>query len=362
MGAAVELHGIKKSFGSVNVIDGVDLAVEQGEFVVFVGPSGSGKSTLLRVIAGLESTTSGDIIIDDHNVTYAEPSDRGIAMVFQSYALYPHMNVFENIAFNLRLAKTPKSEVDRLVLDAARILKLEALLDRSPAQLSGGQRQRVAIGRAIVRQPKVFLFDEPLSNLDAGMRVEMRLEIERLHRELGAAMVYVTHDQVEAMTLADRIVALDDGHIQQIGSPLELYKNPSNLFVAGFIGSPKMNLVTGKVGQVASENSVELDGKAQVKISASVSGQASGDVVTVGIRPEAVKIVQAGQADAIQAEIEAIERLGNVTYVYADAGMSQLVTIQVDAEFSHNIGDKLAIAFAPEQLHLFDKDGQVITP
>jgi len=360
MGAAVELHNIKKSFGSVSVINGVDLAVEQGEFVVFVGPSGSGKSTLLRVIAGLERTTSGDIIINDQNVTFAEPSDRGIAMVFQSYALYPHMTVFENIAFNLRLSKYSKADVNKRVMEAAKILKLEELLVRSPAQLSGGQRQRVAIGRAIVREPKVFLFDEPLSNLDAGLRVEMRLEIERLHRELGAAMIYVTHDQVEAMTLADRIVALDDGHIQQIGTPLELYKNPSNLFVASFIGSPKMNLVTGKIGQTAGVNSVDMDGTAQLKIVANVSGQSGGDLVTVGFRPETVKIVQATENGAIHAKIEAMERLGNVTYVYADVGLSQLLTIQVSADFTPEIGDQLSIALDPEQFHLFDKSGNII--
>ncbi|MEO9820968.1 MAG: sn-glycerol-3-phosphate ABC transporter ATP-binding protein UgpC [Paracoccaceae bacterium] len=360
MNAAVELHDIKKSFGAVSVIDGVDLKVAQGEFVVFVGPSGSGKSTLLRVIAGLESTTSGDIIIGDQNVTYAEPSGRGIAMVFQSYALYPHMNVFENIAFNLRLSKLSGEEIKKQVMEAARILKLEALLERSPAQLSGGQRQRVAIGRAIVREPKVFLFDEPLSNLDAGLRVEMRLEIERLHRELGAAMIYVTHDQVEAMTLADRIVALDNGHIQQIGSPLELYKNPSNLFVASFIGSPKMNLVTGKVGASASTNSVDLDGVAQLTISTNLSGHSSGDVVTVGFRPEDVSFVEATDPGGIPAVIETIERLGNVTYVYADAGLSELLTIQAAASFEHGVGDKVSIAFDPTQSHFFDKDGQKI--
>lgn len=361
MSAAVELHGIQKSFGYLNVIDGVDLMVEQGEFVVFVGPSGSGKSTLLRVIAGLESTTAGDIIINEQNVTYADPSDRGIAMVFQSYALYPHMNVYENIAFNLRLAKMSKADVDKRVQDAAKILKLEELLERSPAQLSGGQRQRVAIGRAIVRKPKVFLFDEPLSNLDAGLRVEMRLEIERLHRELGAAMIYVTHDQVEAMTLADRIVALDDGHIQQIGTPLELYKNPSNLFVAGFIGSPKMNLITGKIEQSASGNTIAMDGAAKVRIAAFVKGRTIGENVTVGIRPEALEIVDAAGGEAFQAKIETIERLGNVTYVYADAGLSGLLTIQVAADFAHDIGDRLSIAFSPDQLHLFDKNGRVIT-
>lgn len=360
MSAAVELHNVKKSFGSVVVIDGVDLKIEQGEFVVFVGPSGSGKSTLLRVIAGLESATDGDVIIDNQNVTYADPADRGIAMVFQSYALYPHMNVYENIAFNLRLAKLSKIEIDKRVKDAAKILKLEPLLERSPAQLSGGQRQRVAIGRAIVRKPKVFLFDEPLSNLDAGLRVEMRLEIERLHRKLGAAMIYVTHDQVEAMTLADRIVALDDGHIQQIGSPLELYKNPNNLFVAGFIGSPKMNLVTGKIEQTTSGNSVEMDGTAQLKLATSPKGQNMGAKVTVGIRPEAMKFIEPTSDKGFQVKIEGVERLGNVTYVYVDAGMSELLTIQATAEFAYDVGDQLTVDFDPNQLHFFDNDGRLI--
>ena len=353
MGAAVELHNIKKSFGSVSVIDGVDLTVAQGEFVVFVGPSGSGKSTLLRVIAGLESTTSGDIIINEQNVTYAEPSDRGIAMVFQSYALYPHMSVADNLSFSLKMNKSP---LDRI----AEAVKGEALLERSPAQLSGGQRQRVALARAIVFGPRILLMDEPLSNLDAALRVGMRMEILELHNKLETTMIYVTHDQVEAMTLADRIVALDDGHIQQIGTPLELYKNPSNLFVASFIGSPKMNLVTGKIGPGALANSVELDGTAQLTITAKLGGQSGGDVITVGFRPEGVRIVKATEKGAIHAEIETIERLGNVTYVYVDAGLSQLLTIQASAGFEPEIGDKLSISFDPDQSHFFDKDGYII--
>ena len=261
--ASVELGRITKSFGAVKVIEQIDLTVEKGEFVCFVGPSGSGKSTLLRMIAGLETVSGGDVLIDGQDVTFAEPSDRGIAMVFQSYALYPHMNVYDNIAFNLRLSKFSKSEITARVKEAARILRLDELLQRSPAQLSGGQRQRVAIGRAIVRHPKVFLFDEPLSNLDAALRVQMRLEIERLHRELGTTMIYVTHDQVEAMTLADRIVALDAGVIQQVGPPLELYARPANRFVAGFIGSPKMNFLPGRVQSVTgTEASIKVDGSA----------------------------------------------------------------------------------------------------
>ena len=257
--AKIELRGVRKSFGALTVVHGLDLTIEGGEFVVFVGPSGCGKSTLLRMIAGLEDVTEGDIFIAGRDVTELDPSKRGIAMVFQSYALYPHMSVRENLAFGLEMAKTPASEIEQRVKAAAEILKINPLLDRRPGQLSGGQRQRVAIGRAIVRKPLAFLFDEPLSNLDAELRVSMRIEISRLHRELGNTMIYVTHDQTEAMTLADRIVVLKDGRIEQVGTPHQVYEDPANLFVAGFIGSPRMNFVdatysadgTVKVGETA---------------------------------------------------------------------------------------------------------------
>src|SRR5512140_3098367 len=249
--AQVQLRNVKKSFGPVQVIKGVDLDVAHREFVVFGGPPGCGKSTLLRLIAGLEDITSGDLFIDGRRVNAALPSERGIAMVFQSYALYPHMTVYENMAFGLRLAKASKAELDRRVREAARVLQIEPLLDRKPRALSGGQRQRVAIGRAITREPKVFLFDEPLSNLDAGLRVQMRLEIARLKDAVDATMIYVTHDQVEAMTLADRIVVLNAGRVEQVGSPLELYRRPRNVFVAGFLGSPKMNFIKSVVEGVA---------------------------------------------------------------------------------------------------------------
>ena len=238
----VHLRGIEKSFGAIDVIRGVDMDIQRGQFAVFVGPSGCGKSTLLRMIAGLEETSGGQIAIGDRDVTHEDPADRGVAMVFQSYALYPHLSVYENMAFSLRLAKRPKAEVDEKVREAAGILQLVEHLDKKPAQLSGGQRQRVAIGRAIVRAPEVFLFDEPLSNLDAELRVQMRLELARLHKALGATMIYVTHDQVEAMTLADTIFVLQGGHVQQSGAPLDLYDDPSNRFVAGFIGSPSMKM------------------------------------------------------------------------------------------------------------------------
>jgi ABC-type sugar transport system ATPase subunit len=361
--AEVELRAITKSFGSVQVIEQVDLSIDPGEFVVFVGASGSGKSTLLRMIAGLETVTSGDIYIDGRDVTFAEPSERGIAMVFQSYALYPHMNVYDNIAFNLRLARFSREDIDKRVKEAARILRLEQLLARSPAQLSGGQRQRVAIGRAIVRNPKVFLFDEPLSNLDAALRVQMRLEIERLHRELGTTMIYVTHDQVEAMTLADRIVALDDGRIQQVGPPLELYARPSNLFVAGFIGSPKMNLLPVTVAETDGNSAkLSLNQSLVAHITLPCKGLHIGDALTVGIRPEALEIhpIEAesrlGLA-VMPARIVSVERLGNITFAYLEGGVPDLLTVQIVGQTSIEAGQQVKVGFSPNQVHLFDASG-----
>ncbi len=360
--ATVELKNVSKSFGSVRVIEQVNLTIGDGEFVVFVGASGSGKSTLLRMIAGLEQVSGGDVLIDGKDVTFAEPAERGIAMVFQSYALYPHMNVYDNIAFNLRLARFSRDEIDKRVKEAARILRLNELLSRSPAQLSGGQRQRVAIGRAIVRNPKVFLFDEPLSNLDAALRVQMRLEIERLHRELGTTMIYVTHDQVEAMTLADRIVALDNGHIQQVGPPLELYSRPNNLFVAGFIGSPKMNLLPGHVTSVeGGVATLGLDADAQARIALPVAAKA-GDKVTVGVRPEAVEIVTGAAAggSALPARVESVERLGNITFVYLDAGAPDVITVQVMGPTALASGQMVQVGLQPSQLYVFDAAGRAI--
>jgi ABC-type sugar transport system ATPase subunit len=360
--ATVELKNVSKSFGPVRVIESVNLTIGDGEFVVFVGASGSGKSTLLRMVAGLEQVSGGDVLIDGKDVTFAEPAERGIAMVFQSYALYPHMNVYDNIAFNLRLARFSRDEIDKRVKEAARILRLHDLLSRSPAQLSGGQRQRVAIGRAIVRNPKVFLFDEPLSNLDAALRVQMRLEIERLHRELGTTMIYVTHDQVEAMTLADRIVALDNGHIQQVGPPLELYSRPNNLFVAGFIGSPKMNLLPGHV--VSAEGGVAtlgLEADAGARIALPMPAKA-GDKVTVGVRPEAVEIVSGPAAGdtALPAKVESVERLGNITFVYLDAGAPDVITVQVIGQTALTPGQAVQIGLRPSQLYVFDAAGKAI--
>ncbi|MCC5976018.1 MAG: sn-glycerol-3-phosphate ABC transporter ATP-binding protein UgpC [Rubellimicrobium sp.] len=360
----VRLSGVRKSFGPVSVIEGIDLDIAEGEFVAFVGPSGSGKSTLLRMIAGLETVSAGDILIGGQNVTFAEPGDRGIAMVFQSYALYPHMNVFENIAFNLRLSRLPRPEVEARVRDAARILRLDALLDRSPAQLSGGQRQRVAIGRAIVRKPRVFLFDEPLSNLDAALRVQMRLEIERLHRELGTTMIYVTHDQVEAMTLADRIVALDQGRVQQVGPPLEMYAHPANRFVAGFIGSPTMNFLPARVAAVT-DGQARLEATGMTPFHRPLAGARAGDSVTLGIRPEALRLGPADAAGddgpALQARVETVERLGNITFVYLDPGAGDLLTLQIMGDLALANGDTVRAIADADSIHVFDDKGRSMT-
>ncbi|MDD2843275.1 MAG: sn-glycerol-3-phosphate ABC transporter ATP-binding protein UgpC, partial [Tolumonas sp.] len=313
--ADLKLNKVIKRFGEVQTIHGVDLDIKHGEFVVFVGPSGCGKSTLLRMIAGLETISDGEVIIDGLTVNDVSPSDRGIAMVFQSYALYPHMTVKENMSFGLRLAKRPKEEIEQRVGEAARILKLEPLLDRLPKQLSGGQRQRVAIGRTIVRNPKVFLFDEPLSNLDAELRVQMRVEISKLHEQLGNTMVYVTHDQVEAMTMADKIVVLRDGRVEQVGAPLELYHNPVNQFVAGFIGSPRMNFLNAKVLQMdGTKAQLQLSGGEQFSMTLDRPVK-EGDVLLMGIRPEHLLIGETGDVN-ISLNVDVVEALGGTTFAY----------------------------------------------
>ncbi|MFB2566081.1 ABC transporter ATP-binding protein [Rhizobium sp. IMFF44] len=311
---SVVLQNIRKDFGSLTVMNGVDLTVEAGEFCVFVGPSGCGKSTLLRMIAGLETSTSGRISIDGKDVTDAEPSERGIAMVFQSYALYPHLTVSENIGFGLSLAKRPKAEIQEKVRQTADILQLSHLLDRKPKALSGGQRQRVAIGRAIIRNPKVFLFDEPLSNLDASLRSQMRIELTELHAKLGATMIYVTHDQVEAMTMADKIVVLNGGRIEQIGRPMDLYHNPATPFVAGFIGSPKMNLFDGEVA-------------------------AREGCRTYGIRPEHIALSAA--EGKWQGRVRHIERLGADTVVHLDVPELVSLAARTDGDRPIQIGEAL---------------------
>lgn len=364
--AQVGLTDVKKSFGSVDLFDGVDLEINSGEFVVFVGPSGSGKSTLLRMIAGLETVTDGAITIDGEDVTYDEPSERGIAMVFQNYALYPHMDVYGNIAFNLRLSRFPKAEVHERVMEAARILRLEDLLDRSPSQLSGGQRQRVAIGRAIVRNPKVFLFDEPLSNLDAALRVQMRLEIENLHRELGTTMVYVTHDQTEAMTLADRIVALDYGEIQQVGTPDDLYNSPQNTFVASFIGSPKINMIDAKVVSASDTDANVVLKNSSSEITVPAQGVSAGDEVTLGIRPEEFQLSKgAASPDAaliLSGRVANADRLGNITYAYVEVDQDLTLTVQTFQHRNIKSGEDVSIVVPANRIDVFDASGQRRSP
>ncbi len=362
--AQVQLRNVKKAFGATLVIKGVDLDIAHGEFVVFVGPSGCGKSTLLRLIAGLEDITSGDLFIDGVRVNSALPSQRGIAMVFQSYALYPHMSVYENMAFGLKLAKAGKAAVDERVRQAARILQIEELLDRKPRQLSGGQRQRVAIGRAIVRNPKVFLFDEPLSNLDAALRVQTRLEIARLKDELGATMIYVTHDQVEAMTLADRIVVLNAGQVEQVGSPLELYRRPRNLFVAGFLGSPKMNFVRSVADSVApGQVTVRLPGGAQLAIPVrnGSRGIQAGTQVTVGIRPEDVVSPERGDA-VLSGGVLVVEQLGSESYMYVRAEGDQTVVARRDPTISVRTDEPVRVGLRAASCHVFGPDGLAIEP
>jgi multiple sugar transport system ATP-binding protein len=329
MGSLV-LDDIRKSFGTVDVIKGVDLDVADGEFVVFVGPSGCGKSTLLRIIAGLEEQTSGHVRIDKRVVDLTPPAKRGIAMVFQTYALYPHLDVQRNMSLALQQEGAPRDEIETRVAKAAGLLRLEALLSRRPAELSGGQRQRVAIGRAIVREPSLFLFDEPLSNLDAALRVGTRIEIAKLHRQLGSTMVYVTHDQIEAMTLADKIVVLNAGIIEQVGRPLDLYNRPANLFVAGFIGSPTMNFVTGEEA-------------------------ARVGATTIGVRPEHLLLAPDG---AWKGTVSHAEHLGADTMLYVEAPGLGFLTIRAHGDVPHVVGD--ALAFSPSRIYRFDANGQAV--
>jgi multiple sugar transport system ATP-binding protein len=353
--ADVRLTGVTKSFGSTEVLKGIDLEIADGEFVVFVGPSGCGKSTLLRTIAGLEEATQGDIAIGGRTVNDLSPSDRGIAMVFQSYALYPHMSVYENMAFGLKLAKLDKAEIDRRVRGAAETLNITELLDRKPKALSGGQRQRVAIGRAIVREPQVFLFDEPLSNLDAALRVRMRYEFASLHKRLATTMIYVTHDQVEAMTLADRIVVLHGGVVEQVGAPMDLYENPRNLFVAEFIGSPKMNLIAATIVTASAKDAtVKTAAGDTLRVAVDAARAAPGDSVTLGIRPEHIAL--ASGAGGVAADITFTETLGHATYAYAAYGETAL-TIQLPGDVRPQAGKAIALSIPPTQAHLFDSNG-----
>jgi multiple sugar transport system ATP-binding protein len=358
--AAITMREIRKSFGTAQVIKGVDLAIQDKEFVVFVGPSGCGKSTLLRLVAGLEDITAGRMLFDGEEVNDLPPAERGIAMVFQSYALYPHMTVYENMAFGLKLAKVGKEGVDQRVRNAARILQIEHLLERKPKQLSGGQRQRVAIGRAIVRDPRVFLFDEPLSNLDAALRVQMRIEIAKLHHDLDATMIYVTHDQVEAMTLADRIVVLNAGVVEQFGSPLELYHQPQNLFVAGFIGSPKMNFVEGTVAESASNAlTIALGDGSQLVAPLGADGLRPGQKVTVGLRPEHLQV--GGGADAeLRGRVIAVEHLGGETYVYLERGQGDPLVVKAEGDCPARVDESLPVGVPASACYLFDDTGQAL--
>ena len=346
--ARVELQHVSKSFGATEVVRDVSLSIEEGEFAVFVGPSGCGKSTLLRMIAGLEETSAGDVLIGDRNVTDEEPADRGVAMVFQSYALYPHMTVADNMSFGLRMTHRPKPEIAEKVTRAAKILRLEEYLQRKPAQLSGGQRQRVAIGRAIVRDPQVFLFDEPLSNLDAELRVQMRVELSKLHKMLGNTMIYVTHDQTEALTMADRIVVLRAGRIEQIGAPIELYDNPDNAFVGGFIGSPRMNFLKA---------TVKTDGRLAVggtEIASPVATSLEpGGVVQLGVRPEHLE-----QADGVHltADVDFVEVLGSTSYVHATLPTGENIIAERRSS-RPRAGDRITLGFAPTSVRLFRADG-----
>jgi multiple sugar transport system ATP-binding protein len=352
--AVIKLKDVKKSFGSVEVIGNVNLEIGDREFVIFVGPSGSGKSTLLRLIAGLEDATGGQIIIDGADVTNLGPAERELSMVFQSYALYPTKTVRQNMSFGLEVARLPRPEIDRRVNEVAQILRLSDYMDRKPRALSGGQRQRVAIGRAIVREPVAFLFDEPLSNLDAALRVEMRIEIAKLHQRLGATMVYVTHDQVEAMTLADKIVVLDHGEIQQVGSPMELYEHPANLFVAQFIGSPKMNVFAAAP---VSDGLSIADGAGTIPHAKVPSG-----VVQIGVRPEEIALLPAGQGQ-LPGKVEVVERLGSDTFAYVAAEKIGSLTVRIVGNAAGVAVDQtVGLAFNPQHLHLFDSDGKVITP
>ncbi len=347
-----------KSFSTVEVLKDIDLTVENGAFVVLVGPSGCGKSTLLRTIAGLEPITSGNITIGGKQVNDLPPAQREIAMVFQSYALYPHMNVYGNMAFGLKFAGTPKAEIESRVNEAARILQLEPLLKRRPRELSGGQRQRVAIGRAIVRKPQVFLFDEPLSNLDAALRINTRVEIAKLHRMLKATIVYVTHDQVEAMTLADKIVVMNKGRIEQTGKPLDLYYKPANLFVAGFIGSPAMNFMGGKVTSVTrNAASCVLDTGASLKLPLR-QGLAAGQHISIGIRPEHLAISKAKDA-VVSGQVDLVERLGEVGYVHVSTGGPAWIA-EIRGDQGVASGQKIGLSADQHNIHVFDSNGNAL--
>nr|WP_108483114.1 ABC transporter ATP-binding protein [Oceaniglobus ichthyenteri] len=345
---ALELKTIKKSWGALQVIHGIDLHIEEGEFVVFVGPSGCGKSTLLRLIAGLDDPTSGDILLQGKRVNTVPASERGLSMVFQSYALYPHMSVRQNLSFGLENLRMDRVEIDRRVDDAAALLQIDPLMARRPGQLSGGQRQRVAIGRAIVREPQIFLFDEPLSNLDAELRLQMRVEIANLHAQLGNTMIYVTHDQVEAMTMADRIVVLRSGQIEQVGKPLELYNRPCNKFVAGFLGAPQMNFLSGMIHP---DGTLDMDCglKMPVRLGQTLS---QPEKCTLGLRPENIGVSLDGAGD-MTVKVQNFEQLGSVTYIYTVFANGETLTVQLGQQIPLRRGQEIGVTFDPNRFHIF---------
>jgi multiple sugar transport system ATP-binding protein len=353
--STLELKQVTKTFGTTKVIHGIDLSINHGEFIVFVGPSGCGKSTLLRMIAGLEPVSTGAVEIDSAVVNDVPASERGLAMVFQSYALYPHMSVRQNLSFGLENLKTPKPEIEKRVSEAARMLRMDQLLERRPGQLSGGQRQRVAIGRAVVREPKIFLFDEPLSNLDAELRVQMRIEIGNLHQRLGNTMIYVTHDQVEAMTMADRIAVLKDGRLEQFGRPLDLYNNPANLFVAGFIGSPRMNFMGGKITKFAGKSAtVALDAGGSVTVACSTEGAAEGLPVKLGVRPEHIDVAEGSKGD-VKLAVTITEQLGGESYLHGTLPSSEALSVRLTGQTKVSRGDTVGLQLAnPALRRLFN--------
>jgi multiple sugar transport system ATP-binding protein len=354
--ADIVLKEVSKSYGSVSVLDRVSMHIKSGEFIVFLGPSGCGKSTLLRMIAGLEQVNEGEIYIGDERVDQLPPNERGVAMVFQNYALYPHMTVRDNMSFGLQNIGTPKDEIARRVDDAARMLEIDQLLDRKPAQLSGGQRQRVAIGRAIVRDPKAFLLDEPLSNLDAGLRVRTRLELAQLHNRIKATMIFVTHDQIEAMTLATRIVVMNNRRIEQIGSPMEIYARPATRFVAGFVGSPGMNfLPVSAINDMGGKASVAFSGEAPVATGVPVAGLPQG-ALTLGIRAEAVRVSHDGTG--IEAVADVVERLGERTLVYARLSDGTAIVAEDEGVSNINAGDTVKLSLEGDAAILFDETGK----
>ncbi len=353
----IKIDKVNKFFGNVHVIKDVSLEIKSQSFTVLVGPSGCGKSTILRMIAGLEDINSGTISIDNQIVNDLPPKERNIAMVFQSYALYPHMTVFDNMAFGLKLEKRSKDEINERVQEAARILQIQDYLKRKPKQLSGGQRQRVAIGRAITRKPKVFLFDEPLSNLDAALRVQMRVELAKLHNQLNATMIYVTHDQTEAMTLANDIVVLDQGIVSQKGSPMELYNNPKNIFVGGFIGSPKMNFIQSKILSKSSSNTeVDIMGSGKINISKTSKSSKEGDIVKLGIRPEHLLVNQESDSNW-ESKVLVVEKLGSGTFLYIEKN-EELLVVQTDGDSKIKVGDVVKIGFDASRCHIFDETNQ----